>query len=34
MVDGERGNSERCLKCGSEGFIKGSFKKHFKTGGG
>ena len=33
MVDGEEGNSERCLK-GVVGVIKGSFQKHFKTGGG
>ena len=34
VVDGEGGNSERCLKWSGGGFIKGSFKKHLKTGGG
>ena len=29
-----RGSSERCLKWGGGGgVIKGSFQKHFKTGG-
>ena len=39
VVDGERGSSETCLIevwwwWGGGGFIKGSFKKHLKTGGG
>ena len=35
VVDGEGGNSERCLKWGGgSGVIKGSFQKHLKTGGG
>ena len=39
MVDeeGGGGSSERCLKWGGKwwgwGFIKGSFRKHLKTGG-
>ena len=28
------GSSERCLKWGGGGVIKGSFQKHLKTGGG
>ena len=36
MVDGVGGSSERCLKWGGGGwgFIKGSFQKHLKIGGG
>ena len=35
MVDGEEGNSERCLKWGDGvGIIKKSFQKHLKTGDG
>ena len=34
MVDGDGGSSERCLKWGGGGVIKGSFQKHLKIGGG
>ena len=34
-MDGEGGNSERCLKWdGGGGVIKESFQKHLKIGGG
>ena len=34
VVDGVGGSSERWLKWGGGGVIKGSFQKHLKTGGG